>query len=538
MSFGFFALGTYLLIFLGASSVLLPAIWLSDLHLDVIYSPEIDESNWCREGFNDGVDLQRHQSSDPRNGLRHPVMEELRRTPESITLSAWWGRYGCDSPAQLIAHCFDSIVNVTRRSLVEAGASTLTNELPNRPIVSKPIIFMTGDFVAHYWKSRETPNKRPSLVAATKMVKHLQKTLGSVYREFHPNDSDGVQAFVSVGNNDLLVDYFITEWDGWAKELYELWSPDFIPDTKENRETFCRGLYYWAEVRGVPGLRVVSLNTLWWSQSYPWKSPRNKDPAGQFEWLAAQLRKAQESAGSVVILGHIPPGVTYFSDRAFTLDVLWHDDYQDQYLQLMAQYKDVIVSQHYGHLHADDARIFTNTPEKPAVASLLLSPSVGPSHGNNPGFRILDFRVSNSAPQNFMGRQEDGEPSSSSLESFLIPDVSNASGRTNVVLADYHQYVAHLHSRHVDDLGTYSRIVAPPFVKEYSFCEAYKQKDVSAAAMQNALSIVQNDPSEVSKFWWRFNANGNAPPAAALKCFQAISAGASLQHCLAGIAAG
>lgn len=49
-------------------------------------------------------------------------------------------------------------------------------------------------------------------------------------------DDEVSQVIVAIGNNDLPEDYVVEEWDRWAANLYQIWSPEFIPPTEENRE--------------------------------------------------------------------------------------------------------------------------------------------------------------------------------------------------------------------------------------------------------------------------------------------------------------
>lgn len=116
-------------------------------------------------------------------------------------------------------------------------------------------------------------------------------------------------------------------------------------------------MYYWTPIRSVPNLRAICLNTMWWSQNRPWTSHRPEDPAGQLSWLRKQLADAKKAGDQVLILGHIPAGYSYFSDRAFSPEPQWYNDYEEEFLKLVALHRSIILVQMFGHFHSDDLRV-------------------------------------------------------------------------------------------------------------------------------------------------------------------------------------
>lgn len=160
----------------------------------------------------------------------------------------------------------------------------------------------------------------------------------------------------------------------------------------------------YASASPVPGLRVVALNTVMFSASYPC-SHQPKDSAGacsdsqtkevtaQLDWLEAELKAAGEAKDKVLLAMHIPPGVDAYSSPK----TMWKDSsWQDRFLQLIDQSPATIVGLSFGHTHLDELRrLYDASGELELVA--LSAPGITPGHGNNPGFKAVwydeDFMI-------------------------------------------------------------------------------------------------------------------------------------------------
>lgn len=409
-------------------------------------------------------------------------------------------------------------------------------------------------------------------------------------------------------------------------------------------------MYYWAPVKSVPNLRALCLNTMWWSRARGWDTSPPKDPAGQFDWLSRQLIDAEKSGDQVLILGHIPPGYSYFSDRAFSPEPQWYNDYEDQFLNLIATHQKIIVAQLFGHFHSDDLRVqllqslnggttngteigsdrmmmdegsistnngsgMSNTEQveirqrlrmvkkkkiekiswedvlidagSTTVGAALLAPSIGTTHGNNPGWRLMDLMTTGvendeeksqetsgyydatdakgeaekddegwSTVSQFIKRLWNGKKLSQDYETdHQLPTIEEekklkqsenrfrndtvylqiSPDRFESILIDYTQFVAHLHSASPNNLGTYSPREPPKFVAEYRFRELYDQPTVTAGSIQSALGRIQTDMDLFDKYWKYFNTEGGQPAAFFLRCVQSISRWRTMRDCMTAL---
>lgn len=151
-------------------------VWLTDIHMDLLYNPHASGKDWCRSEFNREeweVEQRRHAPTmgsrlpygpgwrgsiggegpqRPMTNEMSPPLKDVRANSEArefLTLPAYWGRFGCDAPPQLVEHCSNSIVNETARHLQEAIDQ---NGRTVESFLRKPFIVVTGDLAAHYWE--------------------------------------------------------------------------------------------------------------------------------------------------------------------------------------------------------------------------------------------------------------------------------------------------------------------------------------------------------------------------------------------------
>lgn len=334
---------------------------------------------------------------------------------------------------------------------------------------------------------------------------------------------------------------------------------------------------------------------------------------GQFEWLERQLNDAEINGDHVLILGHIPPGYSYFSDRAFTAEPQWFDEYEGAFLKLIGRYREIVVGQFFGHFHSDDLRIQRGIREYrrdegiqesdklkeresdvtnkqllnvgDLIGAALLAPSIGTTHGNNPGWRLMHLQTTmgqmaeqdhcakcnecakckecdkceecdkckecdkcnGTATKKDMHTETSDNPTGnneglswSSVTHFVQRIWNRQKVQSNVtgsvqwksILFDYDQYISHLHSSSPTDLGTYSSSLPPPFVKAYSFRELYSQSDVSYRSIDMALSQIQTSSQLFDLFWNYYDAEGGQPAAFFLRCVQTIVQFKSMERCM------
>lgn len=129
-------------------------------------------------------------------------------------------------------------------------------------------------------------------------------------------------------------------------EFSEIWK-DFIPEKQQ--KAFRRGGYFAVDV--VPGLRVLSLNTLYFFGSNDVVnscSDVSGPGARHVKWMRSQLKKARKENVKVIVIGHVPPTVKTFKDSCL-----------DDYIKLSTKFKDVITGHMYGHSNMDHFQVIS-----------------------------------------------------------------------------------------------------------------------------------------------------------------------------------
>ncbi|KFH14005.1 Ser/Thr phosphatase family protein [Toxoplasma gondii MAS] len=146
-----------------------------------------------------------------------------------------------------------------------------------------------------------------------------------------------VQVIFVVGNNDLPRDYHIPETlNKWSVALYKLWRP-ILPGDPQTKETFERGLFYRTRLATRPSVRVLCLNTVFYARMAREREKGEEDlvaesdPAGQFAWMARELQDARELQEQVLLVGHVPPGVSVHFRGQLEHVQQWRDAYLDRW---------------------------------------------------------------------------------------------------------------------------------------------------------------------------------------------------------------
>eukprot|EP01027_Heterolobosea_sp_BB2_P010741 GEZU01015729.1.p1 GENE.GEZU01015729.1~~GEZU01015729.1.p1 ORF type:complete len:348 (-),score=78.46 GEZU01015729.1:213-1256(-) len=206
------------------------------------------------------------------------------------------------------------------------------------------------------------------------------------------------QIFPVIGNNDLYPDYYLQwgeEGEPWLQSIFNLWEPLLASceNIDDIRSTFLKGGYY--QTRVMPGLRVIALNSLYWSADHtPTYAPSPPsppdtlptDPSGQFAWFAEALANATKNQEKVYVLTHIPA-----SNNNYDNMILWYEQYLDTFYSIISQYPDTIVTTFYGHLHNDEIRLAFNNETNKAYGFGMIAPAISPVFHTNPGFREFSY---------------------------------------------------------------------------------------------------------------------------------------------------
>jgi hypothetical protein len=259
-----------------------------------------------------------------------------------------------------------------------------------KQIPSPAFVLISGDFLAHSFdKSYQQYATDKSPAAYTAFVAKTNTYIASVFRSAYPD----VRIYPTLGNNDSNCgDYAVAPNGEFLKDFRDIWSP--IVRSRSFDRRFPTGGYYHADVPSLDDVRIIALNTNFFSTNYknPCGTPGPDPGAIELEWLDAELRLARELGKRVWLLFHIPPGMDVYDSIKYggtcpdmKSGTFWKDEYLQKYLQITARHSKTIAGSFAGHTHQDEFRIATGD-------FVHITPSITPIFGNNPAFEIVDVK--------------------------------------------------------------------------------------------------------------------------------------------------
>lgn len=338
--------------------------------------------------------------------------------------------------------------------LLRSAIGAMQKELP-----SPAFVLISGDFLAHgFEKSYQQYATDKSQAAYTAFVTKTVAYVASNFRKTYP----GVRIYPTLGNNDSdCGDYAVAPDGAFLANFRDVWRP--MVGSRSFDRRFATGGYYHADLPGLRNIRVIALNTNFFSTSY--KNPCGKpgpDPGlRELEWLDAELLLARVEHKRVWLLFHIPPGVDVYDTLTYggacpTLapETFWKDEYLQKYLRIVEVHRNTIIGSFAGHTHQDEFRIASGD-------FIHITPSVSPIFGNNPAFEIVD-----------VGR--DGGVAG--YTAWHLP---------NVTL---------------------------PWAREYAFGEAYGKPRYDTAALTELAAAIGSDAATREKYFG-YSSSGNAKSA-------------------------
>jgi sphingomyelin phosphodiesterase acid-like 3 len=327
-----------------------PVVVFSDVHFDPLYDQTL---------------FQALSAADPSQWA------SIFQTSSQTAPSTW----GSDTNYPLLALALSSI----RQNL---GAS--------------PFVIFTGDILGHYLPQRfydlydpgNAHNPTPADVAAMKaftdkavtfFMQQVRASVGTLPVMFALGNAD---SYTGLGPDSSFL-----------SDTAELYYAQFVSGTVDHEaflNTFKSGGYYSAEPAGT-NLMVIGLNTFEFS---PFFNALYSDAvAAQLAWLDSTLASAQARGKKVWLLMHVPPGADKYSTaksvdangHLTTATMMWNQDYQTRFLQVLARYPELIAHTLSAHTHMDEYRIMSpsNVVET--------TPSIAPYFGNNPAFKRFAF---------------------------------------------------------------------------------------------------------------------------------------------------
>ena len=241
-------------------------------------------------------------------------------------LECWstrWGKLGCHSRPPLAD------------AIVAAAADELSDDPPQ-------FVLLLGDIA-------KGSTFLPQSAAAQATSKAATASQYSTFVELVRHKFPAALILPTVGNADTTPQYYVNASD---PAPYSHLAPAVAPslgsaDAARSFET--RG-YYVATIS--PSLVVLSLNTILFvpkSVARLRATSASAVPTRQLAWLRSQLEAISARGAKAVIIGHVPPVRMPDPPHAS----LWDPQMASSYWQVVRQYSESIVSQHFGHMHID-----------------------------------------------------------------------------------------------------------------------------------------------------------------------------------------
>jgi sphingomyelin phosphodiesterase acid-like 3 len=343
-------------------------------------------------------------------------------------------------------------------ALLRSAVAEMKKQIP-----SPAFVVISGDFLAH--KFDQTYQQYATDKTQTAYTAFVTKTIAYVagmLRKAYPD----VPVYPTLGNNDSdCGDYAVAPDSVFLANFRDVWKPMVRSRSFDRR--FPTGGYYHADVPTLENVRIIALNTNFFSINY--KNPCGKpgpDPGlRQLTWLDAELDLARREGKRVWLLFHIPPGIDVYDSEEWggacpnvKPETFWKDEYQQRYLQIAAAHRNTILGSFAGHTHQDEFRFASGD-------FIHITPSVSPVFGNNPAFEVVEV-----GPR-----------------------------------GDIAGYTAH----HLPD-------VTLPWSREYSFAEAYAKPRYTAATLTELETAIGNDTATRAKYFGYLSSGAAKPSAEAL----------------------
>jgi hypothetical protein len=284
----------------------------------------------------------------------------------------------------------------------ETSHALLSSALADMALVEpRPdFIFFTGDILAHGFN--RTYQRLSGDQSQAGLESFIAKTLacfgGAVARSF-----PGAEVHVSLGNNDAYEgDYLLAPGGRFLRDAAGIFAASFFPDPAR-REVFAAQFpafgHYSLPLAGQGKLRVVGLNSVYFSTRHPASTAADGPWVGELDWLETELARAGAAGERVYLLAHIPPGVNVYNtlrdpaNNPGSLEQVkgfWSPGPLARFLEIVLRHERAIAAIFSGHTHMDDFRILRHAGGQAAVY-LGITPAVSPQFGNNPGFKVFSY---------------------------------------------------------------------------------------------------------------------------------------------------
>jgi hypothetical protein len=259
---------------------------------------------------------------------------------------------------------------------------------------ASPLIIYTGDILGHNFPQtffKLYGSQNPPRAADVAAMKAFTDKTVAFFMEQVRSSVGNIPVMFAIGNSDSYTG--LGPDSSFLSDTAELYYTQFVNGTVDHQtflNTFMSGGYYSAEPNGT-NLMVIGLNTFEFSPFFG--DTTSSAVAAELAWFDSTLASAQARGKKVWLLMHVPPGADKYS-TAQSVDsnghitsatMMWNQDYQTSFLQILSKYSGVITLTLAAHTHMDEYRILSSSDV------LEITPSIAPYFGNNPAFKVFTF---------------------------------------------------------------------------------------------------------------------------------------------------
>ncbi|CAJ0567581.1 unnamed protein product, partial [Mesorhabditis spiculigera] len=232
-------------------------------------------------------------------------------------------------------------------------------------------IIITGDLEAHdMWEYSQNYTKYRVNYVNT----FLKEQFGDVPIYNSIGNHEGVP-----GMRELMASHNMVEYDqrgpAWLystlADSWRTWLPEDTMVDIRYRASYA--------VRPYPGLKLISINTIYCSHFNFYVYLNITDPDDTLQWLSNHLLESEKKGEKVHLISHIPTGSGYCLRG-------WAHNFYD----LVNRFENTIAGQFYGHTHQDHFQVYFDRgdPTGRVTHVNMVAPSLTTYAYNNPGYRI------------------------------------------------------------------------------------------------------------------------------------------------------
>ena len=267
---------------------------------------------------------------------------------------------------------------------------------------SPAFLLYGGDFLAHDWVRKydalASASRREDPARYRAFTGKVLEFLAGMFRARFPD----TPIFATLGNEDAFCgDYQLTPNGDFLGAFERSWGPlqGVFRESLGSAASLRRRGSYSAALPGLPGARLVVLNTVFFSARYAnFCGALEQAPAlDELRWLEETLLSVERRGEHVWLLMHVPPGIDGFEtsrklDSGGEVVSLWKRDLARRFIELVARHRESIEIAFAGHTHMDDYRLIGAKGSAPLLAKI--APAVSPIFRNDPGFQVYDVSAS------------------------------------------------------------------------------------------------------------------------------------------------